>query len=410
MFLGIGGSGHRLMQVDALPGVGMIANVSSKGNLKAHMQDASLLATAHYPETLDRIFLIGAPSFFPTVWGWVKRWFDPITVSKIFILSAANTKSTLLEYIDEDKIPIKYGGKLDFKFGDMPMLEPGIADNVEWKEDVRQGKWRSFPTGPIKWTRDASGNMVAVAVGSENGQKRNKVIAGLKPSDKAAQASLKPELTLMRTTTGEATHPPTPPPETQEPPPGYMSDPEDNVGLAPGASSPDTSRAGTYTVPFRDEKTTGTASPVADGRQGTSHTRYEQQQSTHAADTVAYGTPATQQRDHDAGPDKHAVMDPKTVGQAPKDHPVPEPEEPQPSVIDTAKSYAGQAYEQAAALPQTVMSAVGYGSKPEPEQPAEEKPKDDPAVDKMDERKLEEFLRAKNKSTPEEIKGLENKS
>lgn len=48
--------------------------------LKNHMQDASLLATSHYPETLDRIFLIGAPSFFPTVWSWIKRWFDPITV------------------------------------------------------------------------------------------------------------------------------------------------------------------------------------------------------------------------------------------------------------------------------------------------------------------------------------------
>ena len=26
-------------------------------NLKQHMQDASVLATAHYPETLDRIFV-----------------------------------------------------------------------------------------------------------------------------------------------------------------------------------------------------------------------------------------------------------------------------------------------------------------------------------------------------------------
>lgn len=29
-------------------------------NLKAHMQDASVLATAHYPETLDRIFVSSA--------------------------------------------------------------------------------------------------------------------------------------------------------------------------------------------------------------------------------------------------------------------------------------------------------------------------------------------------------------
>lgn len=30
-------------------------------NLRSHMQDASVLATAHYPETLDRIF-VGGPS------------------------------------------------------------------------------------------------------------------------------------------------------------------------------------------------------------------------------------------------------------------------------------------------------------------------------------------------------------
>lgn len=374
------------------------------------MQDASLLATAHYPETLDRIFLIGAPSFFPTVWGWIKRWFDPITVSKIFILSAGDVKPTLLQYIDEENIPVKYGGKLDFKFGDKPMLEPGIAENLQWHEDVRQGKWRSFPTGPIQWAPDKAGVLTATAVGSENGQRRNRVIAGLKPSEKAAQATLRPGgETLIRTTTGEATHPPTPPPGAIEEPPSDMADADSNVGLAPHASSPDTSRAGTYVVPFRDDSTAGTAALGSDGRQGTSHTRYEQQQSTHAAETVAQGTPAVQLREHDAGPDKHAIMDPGTVGQAPKEHPVPQPEEPAPSVVDTARQYAGQAYEQAASLPQTVMAAVGYGSKPE--QPVEEKPKaEDPAVDNMDPRQLEEFLRAKNKSTPEEIKGLEGKS
>lgn len=48
--------------------------------LRNHMGDASNLANAHYPETLDRIFVIGAPSYFPTIWGWAKQWFDPITV------------------------------------------------------------------------------------------------------------------------------------------------------------------------------------------------------------------------------------------------------------------------------------------------------------------------------------------
>jgi hypothetical protein len=43
-----------------------IVDISNVGlttfwNLKNHMQDASKLATAHYPETLDRIFIVGAP-------------------------------------------------------------------------------------------------------------------------------------------------------------------------------------------------------------------------------------------------------------------------------------------------------------------------------------------------------------
>ena len=59
-----------------LSGVGM----GKLWNLRNHMSDASQLATAHYPETLDRIFVIGAPSYFDTIWGWAKRWFDPITV------------------------------------------------------------------------------------------------------------------------------------------------------------------------------------------------------------------------------------------------------------------------------------------------------------------------------------------
>ena len=48
--------------------------------LRAHLQDSSALATAHYPETLDRIFVVGAPGFFSTIWDWAKNWFDPITV------------------------------------------------------------------------------------------------------------------------------------------------------------------------------------------------------------------------------------------------------------------------------------------------------------------------------------------
>lgn len=75
-----------------------IVDISNVGlrqfwNLKSHMQDASQLATAHYPETLDRIFIIGAPSFFPTVWSWIKKWFDPITVVRFDLVIRTCTPS-----------------------------------------------------------------------------------------------------------------------------------------------------------------------------------------------------------------------------------------------------------------------------------------------------------------------------
>jgi len=41
-------------------------------NLRSHMQDASTLATAHYPETLDRIF-VSAPC---SLWLYLLRYID----------------------------------------------------------------------------------------------------------------------------------------------------------------------------------------------------------------------------------------------------------------------------------------------------------------------------------------------
>ncbi|EGO59634.1 hypothetical protein NEUTE1DRAFT_145598 [Neurospora tetrasperma FGSC 2508] len=137
-------------------------------NLKSHMQAASQLATAHYPETLDRIFIIGAPYFFSTVWGWIKRWFDPITVSKIFILGPSEVKATLEEFIDPKNIPKQYGGELDFTWGDQPKTDPYIKETVKWENGLKD-----FPEGPKYWRPTADGTRVeCVAVGSEGGKQR----------------------------------------------------------------------------------------------------------------------------------------------------------------------------------------------------------------------------------------------
>lgn len=141
-------------------------------NLKAHMQAASQLATAHYPETLDRIFVIGAPVFFSTVWGWVKRWFDPITVSKIFILSPAEVRPTLESFIELRDIPKKYGGELEFRFGDAPNPDPNWNGVVEWAPGHN-----TFPLGPLLWEDVESGDKIACfSLGKEGGRQRKELV------------------------------------------------------------------------------------------------------------------------------------------------------------------------------------------------------------------------------------------
>jgi hypothetical protein len=147
-------------------------------NLRSHLQDASVLATAHYPETLGRTFIVGAPSFFPTVWSYLSYWFDPITVAKISVLPRSEVESTLKRYIETCNIPMRYGGTLDWEFGQLPILEPEILKVMQMNDGVS-----TTPLGPIRWKQNAGENKVeAHALGTVAGRQRDLVFAHI-PSD-----------------------------------------------------------------------------------------------------------------------------------------------------------------------------------------------------------------------------------
>ncbi|KAK4497464.1 hypothetical protein PRZ48_011915 [Zasmidium cellare] len=385
-------------------------------NLRAHLQDSSRLATAHYPETLDRIFVVGAPSFFPTVWEWAKRWFDPITVQKISILSNANTLSTLEKFVHIDNIPKKYGGNLDWAFGDMPALEPALADSLRWKEEIRQKGHRTFPIGPIKWQYDDDGDLVAVAIGTQNGAPREKVIAGLHPEADVARLALSPgrnphsalfasvsgagATTLHQTLSKEATKGTAANGSANPATKATMTpNPELDVGKSPNAALQETSRAGTFTVPYRDHENE-VASPPIGAREGTSSTRFEQQSNTHADGTLAEGTPHVRQ---DGQGTEHSVMEPRTVGQAPKETPLYREDDSAPTMVEQAQQLAGQAVETAKAVPAMALNAVGMGGKKEETKTEESKP-EDPRIDGMESKNVEEFMRSKTMSQPEQAR------
>ncbi|RHZ62480.1 SEC14 family lipid-binding protein [Aspergillus thermomutatus] len=139
--------------------------------IKRYLQGGSLLATTHYPETLSRIFIIGAPPVLRTAWGFIKQWVDPETFSKIFILSPAEVPRTLLEYMPASSLPQQYGGTLKWEWGDMPDLDesarklaPGLYQRVG-------DGCAEYVKGPVIW----SGDSIQV-LGTIAGKKREIII------------------------------------------------------------------------------------------------------------------------------------------------------------------------------------------------------------------------------------------
>ncbi|EIN12397.1 CRAL/TRIO domain-containing protein [Punctularia strigosozonata HHB-11173 SS5] len=123
------------------------ASLSSLFTLRNHLGEASSLATANYPETLHTICVVNSPSYFPTIWGWIKGWFDENTRSKIFVLgkvtsaadssSASDAGATLRTLVDSADLPRVYGGELDWAYEDEPSLD-----------DAAKGVLGEVPKGP----------------------------------------------------------------------------------------------------------------------------------------------------------------------------------------------------------------------------------------------------------------------
>ena len=138
-------------------------------NLRSLLQTASSMATAHYPETVERIFVVGAPYFFPTIWSLVTRWFDPATTKKIFVLSASEATETLTKFIAPENLPKRFGGSLDWTFPMRPLPDAETQLIIGRLAD----KWVD---GPIRYLPEDNED-VLMAVGSQNGQLRRETLA-----------------------------------------------------------------------------------------------------------------------------------------------------------------------------------------------------------------------------------------
>lgn len=77
-----------------------------------------------YPETLGKMLVINAPYLISSVWGIIKGWLDPRTVTKIEIISSTDASlKRLHELIDSDNLPKQYGGTAPDLFVSKPNTE-----------------------------------------------------------------------------------------------------------------------------------------------------------------------------------------------------------------------------------------------------------------------------------------------
>lgn len=92
----------------------------------------------------------------------------------MFIIPQGEELKILSEHIDPPSIPKKYGGGLNFTWGDMPNITPSMLEEFTWEDG-----FTSVPIGPCRWEKGDEGEMRCIAVGTEDGQKRHKVIGKL---------------------------------------------------------------------------------------------------------------------------------------------------------------------------------------------------------------------------------------
>ncbi|MCJ1392703.1 hypothetical protein MMC18_005574 [Xylographa bjoerkii] len=140
-------------------------------NLRAHLQKASTMATSHYPESVDKIFILGAPSFFPAVWGYINKWFEPNLTSKISVLATSDAKAVLTKHIDVEDLPVSYGGTVAWEYGMSPNLDEEARDMLGSFAD-------NWIEGPIRYAPREDGDEI-LAAGTEAQGLRTATLAKL---------------------------------------------------------------------------------------------------------------------------------------------------------------------------------------------------------------------------------------
>lgn len=115
-----------------LKGVG----IAKANSVYSYLQSASGISQNYYPERLGKLYIINAPWGFSTVFSVIKRFLDPVTVSKINVLGSGY-QHELLAQVPKENLPKTFGGSCDCPGGCM-FSDAGPWQDPEW---VREPAW-----------------------------------------------------------------------------------------------------------------------------------------------------------------------------------------------------------------------------------------------------------------------------
>jgi hypothetical protein len=77
----------------------------------AIVKEQAAIDSICFPETMHKMVIVNAPTFFTATWRLIKGWLDPRTANKIEVISSRSAyEKRLLELVDRDQLPSDYGG------------------------------------------------------------------------------------------------------------------------------------------------------------------------------------------------------------------------------------------------------------------------------------------------------------
>lgn len=101
-----------LLDFSSLQGTDEENKQKSKDRRK-NSRESMKMVMDHYPETLKKMYFINPPFFFRLLWKFLSLFIDKNTYEKIKIITGDQVSQELLQFIPEDQLDTKYGGKMN---------------------------------------------------------------------------------------------------------------------------------------------------------------------------------------------------------------------------------------------------------------------------------------------------------